>query len=351
MKRFAYVVLALALAVGLMPATVWLAPASQAAADESTEVAPLVAAAVAEPGDDVDAGLTAQAAADEAVKVAGVEYYSKAREVLAIVNKERAALGRSELKFDEKMMDAAMQRATELAIFYSHTRPDGSSSSTAIPADRQDYYGENIAMGQKSAADVMKDWFDSERDIWNASLNTNSYNGKALPSGWQNMSAYELYQRAPEFFNAVGHYLNIINPDFKSIGIGCFTQGGLFSWTQEFSNATPEGNVKTNDVNNTRNVNINYQTCGTNQGFNLDTSLDNMKVLNVGSIYKMSYCIYNAGFSRVYGIVDPSSATWTSSNTGVCTVSKDGTVKGVGAGTATITARLVRAGSSPTSGR
>ncbi len=340
MKRFAYVALALALAVGLMPAAAWLAPASQAAADESTEVAPLVAAAVAEPGDDVDAGLTAQAAADEAVKVAGVEYYSKAREVLAIVNKERAALGRSELKFDEKMMDAAMQRATELAIFYSHTRPDGSSSSTAIPADRQGYYGENIAMGQKSAADVMKDWFDSERDIWNASLNTNSYNGKALPSGWQNMPAYELYQRAPEFFNAVGHYLNIINPDFKSIGIGCFTQGGLFSWTQEFSSATPEGSVKTNDVNNTRSININYQTCGTNQGFNLDTNLDNMKVLNVGSIYKMSYCIYNAGFSRVYGIVDPSSATWTSSNTGVCTVSKDGIVKGVGAGTATITARL-----------
>ena len=338
MKRFAYVVLAFALAVGLMPAAAWLAPASQASADEPTEVAPLVAAAVAELGDDADAGLTAQAAADETVKVAGVEYYSKAREVLAIVNKERTALGRSELKLDEKLTDAAMQRATELAIFYSHTRPDGSQSTTAVPAEKRGYYGENIAMGQKSATDVMKGWFDSERDIWNASLQTNSYNGKALPSGWQNMSSYELYQGEPEFFNAVGHYLNIINPDFKSIGIGCFVQGTYY-WEQALSGEEPARITTGGTVEKSHRINIDYDVCGTDQGFNKNEDLTG-KTLAVGETFEMHYDVTNDRWRYNYVTLDPSCVTWTSSDTSVCTVSPAGVVTARAVGKATVTATL-----------
>lgn len=340
MKRFAYVVLALALAVGLMPAAAWLGPASQASADEPTEVAPLVAAAVAELGDDADAGLTAQAANDETVKVAGAAYYKYAHEVLAIVNKERTALRLNPLQLDEKLTETAMQRAAELAIFYSHIRPDGTKCFTAFPTSIGNP-AENIALGQENPEQVMQDWFYDEKQVheWKQRGITLD---QAIAAGNYKLPSGTIITQATAGKWQDGHYLNIINSAYKSIGIGCFSQGPFY-WAQEFSSADPKGSVKDTNENVTRNVNINYQTCGTNQAFNLDTKLENMKVLNVGSIYKMSYCIYNAGFSSLpqpYGIVDPSSATWTSSNTGVCTVSKDGTVKGVGAGTATITARL-----------
>ena len=340
-KRIASAALALVLAMGLMPVMAWSGAASQAFADEQVEVAPLLSVVAEEAAatDDADVGLVAQAANDEQVLVNGAAYYSYAHQVLAIVNKERQALGRSPLTLDYELTESAMQRAAELAIFYSHTRPDGSASNTAIPSAKRGMTGENIALGQESPAAVMQSWFYDERDTWAAAAKSGTYNGKALPTGWQTMSGYELSKAAPEFYKEVGHYLNIINPNFKSIGIGCFSQGPFY-WSQEFSSAAGSGTVWNDNRNTTRTININYGVCGKDQAFNLDTKMEQMKVLTVGSTYTMKYCLYNTGFPQVYGTIDPKIVTWTSSNTSVCVVDANGKVTARGAGKATITARL-----------
>lgn len=53
------------------------------------------------------------------------------------------------LSYDLQLEQAAMQRAAELAVSYSHTRPDGSDCDTAVDEAGVDWWsvGENIAVG------------------------------------------------------------------------------------------------------------------------------------------------------------------------------------------------------------
>ena len=128
------------------------------------------------------------------IKYKGTDKYSEAYKVLKIVNKERKSKGLSELKMDKDLLDVAMQRAAEVALYFSHTRPDGSSCFSAT--DKME--AENIAGGQSSAAAVMTSWM-----------------------------------------NSAGHRANILTSYFKTIGIGCFTQGGTVFWVQCFGTDTP----------------------------------------------------------------------------------------------------------------
>ena len=141
-KRFATTALALALAVAFMPAVAWTGAVPQAqAADSAT-------------------------ASHEIVTVTGTEDYDEAHAVLDIVNKERTALGLDPLQLDVELTEAAMQRAAELSVLYSHNRPDGTDCFTAFPPSGFTARGENIAIGYDDAADVMEGWFYSERNLY-----------------------------------------------------------------------------------------------------------------------------------------------------------------------------------------
>ena len=85
---------------------------------------------------------------------------TSAREVFAMVNRLRTGgswcwneentkqveTGKlPALTYDYDLEKVAMQRAAELAIYYSHTRPDGSGCETAV--NTYTAYGENIAAG------------------------------------------------------------------------------------------------------------------------------------------------------------------------------------------------------------
>ena len=73
--------------------------------------------------------------------------YEEAYKMIDIVNAERRKAGVPELVAKDELMDIAMMRAAETALYWSHTRPDGSSScSASIFSD-----GENIAAGDDSA--------------------------------------------------------------------------------------------------------------------------------------------------------------------------------------------------------
>lgn len=86
----------------------------------------------------------------------------KAQEVFKLVNIERMKAGLQPYKYDLRLEKAAMVRAKEIAVKFSHERPDGTSCGTAVTqAGAGSPTDENIGMGTSSAAEVMKAWMDS----------------------------------------------------------------------------------------------------------------------------------------------------------------------------------------------
>lgn len=128
-------------------------------------------------------------------EVTGVHPY--AVQILNLVNAERAKAGLSELKLDLSVTAAANVRANEIKQSFSHTRPDGSSFSSALKEQGVSYKrsGENIAWGQKSPEQVMNAWMNSD-----------------------------------------GHRANILNKNFENIGIGYYEdENGVKYWVQLFT--------------------------------------------------------------------------------------------------------------------
>lgn len=73
--------------------------------------------------------------------------YEEAYKMIDLVNAERRKAGVPELVAKDELMDVAMMRAAETALYWSHTRPDGSGyRSASIFSD-----GENILAGDASA--------------------------------------------------------------------------------------------------------------------------------------------------------------------------------------------------------
>ena len=117
-------------------------------------------------------------------------------QVLDLVNSERAKNGLSRVTYDGAVACAAQKRAVETETLFSHTRPDGSRCFTALDECGASYRGagENIAMGQATAREVMDDWMNSD-----------------------------------------GHRANILNPSFTKLGVGVHkTTDGRYCWTQMF---------------------------------------------------------------------------------------------------------------------
>ena len=86
----------------------------------------------------------------------------KAQEVFKLVNTERMKAGLQPYKYDLRLEKAAMVRAKEIAVKFSHIRPDGRNSSTAVSeAGAGCPSGENIGMGTSSSPEIMKAWMDS----------------------------------------------------------------------------------------------------------------------------------------------------------------------------------------------
>ena len=86
----------------------------------------------------------------------------KAQEVFKLVNTERMKAGLQPYKYDLRLEKAAMVRAKEIAVKFSHERPDGISCGTAVTQDGAGSpTDENIGMGTSSVAEVMKAWMDS----------------------------------------------------------------------------------------------------------------------------------------------------------------------------------------------
>lgn len=116
--------------------------------------------------------------------------------VLALVNEERAKVGCSPVTASASLASLAQDFSDDMAArgFFSHTDPDGQTPwDRATKAGVKGLGGENIARGQADAQAVMASWMNSE-----------------------------------------GHRANILNCDYKTLGVGVHYGSGGPWWTQDF---------------------------------------------------------------------------------------------------------------------
>lgn len=118
-------------------------------------------------------------------------------QVIALVNKERAANGCGPVTDNSELRDAAQKHSDDMAArnFFDHTNPDGVDPGARITAVgyRWSTYGENIARGQQTPESVMDSWM-----------------------------------------NSPGHRANILNCAYKELGVGVHNGSGGPWWTQDF---------------------------------------------------------------------------------------------------------------------
>ncbi|MCI8507289.1 MAG: leucine-rich repeat protein [Lachnospiraceae bacterium] len=116
--------------------------------------------------------------------------YEEAYKMIELVNTERRKAGVPELQAKDELMDVAMMRAAETAVYWSHTRPDGSSWCSASIYSA----GENLHAGSRLAADANK-----------------------------------------SLVNSSGHYAQMIDAKFLYAGFGCVKVDDTYYWVQIFS--------------------------------------------------------------------------------------------------------------------
>ncbi|WP_240136816.1 CAP domain-containing protein [Streptomyces sp. MUM 178J] len=127
---------------------------------------------------------------------AGSKAEAEAAAVLSIVNAERAKAGCSAVRADGALANLAEGHSQDMKDrgFFDHTNPDGESPwDRAAEAGVSNLGGENIARGQADAEAVMNAWMNSD-----------------------------------------GHRANILNCEYKTLGIGVVLGTGGPWWTQNF---------------------------------------------------------------------------------------------------------------------
>ena len=70
-----------------------------------------------------------------------------------------------ELEYNDYLEEIAMQRAAEIALSYSYTRPDGSTVADLLDANEFDInlgYAENISAGYTSSYDAFLGWLEED---------------------------------------------------------------------------------------------------------------------------------------------------------------------------------------------
>jgi len=129
------------------------------------------------------------------IKVPEQEGQAIEQEVIQLVNVERANAGLPALKYDWELARVAEHKSQDMADknYFSHTSPTYGSPFNMMKNYGINYRsaGENIAQGQKTAAQVVDAWMNSE-----------------------------------------GHRANILNKNYTHIGVGYVAKGNY--WTQMF---------------------------------------------------------------------------------------------------------------------
>lgn len=223
--------------------------------------------------------------------VTGENVYSEAFRIVELINSQRKGSGLQPVKMDKALLDAAMLRAAECSVYYSHTRPNGTRCFTAFPV-KEGSSGENIAIGQQSAEDVMDAWMNSQ-----------------------------------------GHRANILNGNYNSVGVGVFCHQGIYTWVQLFSSNAAQTVKKSADTAQTAKIQVLQENL-------LPRVERSLLMLKKGTAKSVCLNFVNKEFDFQHVQPDASCLRFLSSDPRVATVDKQGVVTAVAEGTALVTVAL-----------
>ena len=227
------------------------------------------------------------ASATGTLNISGTQNYTYASQVITLLNEQRVNNGLSPLTADSTLTAAAMQRAAETVIYFSHTRPDGSRCFTAFDGA---WRGENIAAGQADPDEVITGWM-----------------------------------------NSTGHRKNILEANYTGVGVGCFNYKGINFWVQCFSDITADGAVRTGTASATAAVSASTDY------INMSGKLAENTFSSAGETTTFTVSNNNVGWTYITATVDSSSFNYSSSSS-AAKVDPTGNVTVAGGGTAIITA-------------
>jgi len=135
----------------------------------------------------------------------GVYQENVAREILALVNAERANHGIAPVAWSDDFTKTARVRAREIPLRFEadHTRPDGRGWDTSVreAGIRFRTIGENMARGGHSRDGAS--WYTPQK----------------VMESWMKSD---------------GHRKNILNADFELLGVGVFDSDGTRYYVQHF---------------------------------------------------------------------------------------------------------------------
>ena len=155
------------------------------------------------------------------VEVKGTFLYADARKMLSMINNLRTGKNAwylaednktkkveknlPKMEYDYNLERVAMQRALEIAVCFSHTRPNGAAWSSLFPGGYS-ARGENLAYGFGSA-----------------------------------QSAFNGFAEEKEKYAGQGHRRNMLNRRFTRVGCGAVKVGNVIYWAQEFGYGGSKG--------------------------------------------------------------------------------------------------------------
>ncbi len=230
------------------------------------------------------------------ITLSGDYNYNYVDGVLELVNMEREKEGLAPLELDATLTELAMTRSRESSLYWSHTRPNGTSWSTILNGHIGSF-GENIAVNYFNPTDVMTAWMNSD-----------------------------------------GHRKNILTPEWKSIGIGYFKIGSNVFWCQLFSSNEAISPVEKTGIVHEENGIVEVLE----QNINFDVIWPNTEALTVKVDEELSPTRIKLVNVANQAILSGSKTDfkWESSNPDVFTVDESGTITGKGIGTATLTVSI-----------
>lgn len=214
-------------------------------------------------------------------------------------NTEKVYVETGELLYDYQLEKVAMQRAAELAVYYSHSRPNGVHRDVLCTEYGLTYQaGENIGAGHTSAQQIFDDWLEEDDD----------YSGQ-------------------------GHRRNMLGA-YTSIALGHVTHNGIEYWVMLLGlgySGAAETPANDSTVNATVQVNADQFA---------QVSASGSITLTAGESKNISPINLNVRLTETWPSYKnfnvAADVAWTPDNASIATVT-GGTVTGVAAGNTSLT--------------
>lgn len=215
------------------------------------------------------------------------------------------------LKWSANLEWIAQLRSAECTVNEGHTRPNGKSCFSINYKDEQSW-GENLAWNYSGLMRGIEQWYDEKKD-------------------WVNQNT-----------NAVtGHYTNLINPEYKFIGLASFVRdsGGWYGISAELGYSTA-GSQSQSKVKGKTVQTIEVTKNNTNQmKLNAPSSLKLKKSKQLTITCNITFPGIMGGQNTTQGKISKN-VTWKSSKPSVISVKSNGKITAKKAGKATITAKI-----------